>query len=170
MRTVVSRVVAIIAVVLLATACGDDTKVGSDKLLNFNEKAQQRLGQATTTTRDPTATTTPAGGKAGLGAATTVPAVTTTVRRAATFDIAINSDTAGNQFEPSAARVFKGTEVRFTNKDTVSRSVESDTRAFASGPIDPGATWVYTANTVGNFNYHDGTRPYAVGRLEVAAR
>jgi len=45
--------------------------------------------------------------------------------------------------------------------------VVSDTGAFDSGPIAPGATWNYTANTVGTYHYHDGTRPYAVAYFEV---
>jgi plastocyanin len=84
------------------------------------------------------------------------------------FSIGINGDNSGSpQFNPPAARVYTGTIIVFTNKDSVPRSVVSDNGTFNSGPIAPGATWNYTAAIVGTFNYHDGTRPYAVAYFQV---
>jgi plastocyanin len=162
--------------VLLLAACGGDNKVGDDSLLNFKDQAQQRLGATTTTAAVATTVAPGAKGQLGLGAATTAPpqkAVVTTQppQQAPAFEIDINGDgTASTQFDPAAARVFRGSTVRWVNKDTQPRSVEADTGAFKSGPIPPGGSWTYQAGTVGTFNYHDGTRPYAVGSFEVVNR
>jgi plastocyanin len=171
-------VLAVASVVL--AACGGSNKVGSEKILDFKEEAQGRLG-TTTTTAAPQETAPPAGGgKAGVGGATTTavpattipkPTTTTTERKQTTFEIAIRGDNTGaTQFDPSASRVFAGTLVKFVNKDTEPRSVESDTNAFQSPSIPPGGSWTYDAKTAGKFNFHDGTRPYATGSLEVLAR
>lgn len=169
---------------IVLSACGGDNKVGDDKILDFKEEAQGRLG-ATTTTAPPVETTAvpAAGGKAGIGGAvstappttaapvTAPPETTTTERKQAVFEVVINGDNAGaTQFDPSASRVYAGTLVRFVNRDTEPRSVEADDGAFQSPPIAPGDSWTYNANTPGRFNFHDGTRPYAVGSLEVLSR
>lgn len=172
----------------LLSSCGEENKVGSDKILDFKEQTNDRLGVTTTTVAAPTETTTAQGpSKAAVGATTTTVAVvaTTTTRPPVTtaapattvarveqaFEISINADNSGtSQFDPSASRVFKGTLVRFVNKDSVPRSVEEDRGAFKSGVIAPGGMFDFRADTVGKFNITDGTRPYAVGSLEVLAR
>jgi len=161
------------AAVLLMSACGDKNKVGDESLLNFKDQTNQRLGETTTTAAPVTTAppTTVAGGKAAVGATTTAPPRATTTTAAVTFDIAINSDSAGSsQFDPPSARVFVGTVVRWVNKDTVARSVEADGRQFASPSIPPGGTFTYRVSTAGRLNYHDGTRPYAVASLDVVSR
>ena len=62
-----------------------------------------------------------------------------------------------------------GGKIRFVNKGTATYSVVSDVGAFDSGPIAPGAVWIYDARTPGQFNYSDGGRPFAVGQFQVAA-
>ncbi|MEA3075488.1 MAG: hypothetical protein QOF60_396 [Actinomycetota bacterium] len=174
-------VVALGLVVLLTAACGDKSKVGNDKLLNFKDQANNRLG-VTTTTAAPAPTTTAAGGtKAGVGAATTqkpttttamaaVASTTTTARPAPVTEIAINSDAGPSQFEPAQAAAYVGGIFRWTNKDTVARSVEADDGSFTSPALPPGGTFELKAQKVGTVNYHDGTRPYAVGAIQVIAR
>lgn len=104
------------------------------------------------------------------------PESTTTTRRATTttarpapegYPIKIQSDQATTQFEPRVAQVRVGTPVTFTNTDSVARSVEFADQSFLSGPIPPGGTATYTPARAGEFNYSDGTRPYAVGTLRV---
>ena len=171
-----------------STACGSDNKVGDESLLNFKEQAQNRLGETTTTTAAPTTTTAAqgvvttttkpkAGGaaatsttvKAGTGApvttATTAPVAVQTIR-----EIYIYGDDAAQPLEPQVQTAYTGSIIRWINKDTVDRQVRADSGQFASPVIKPGASWDYTANTVGTFAYGDDTRPYVKGELRVAKK
>jgi plastocyanin len=170
------RLTSLLAVIALAiAACGSSNKVGSGvKGLDLGDAAKRAAIEATSTTASPT--TVANRGALGIGATSTTARPTTTstpptTQAIPTFDIAVYGDSGStSQFDPSQVRVFKGTVVRWTNKDKVARSVEADTGAFNSGPIQPGATFTYKAQTPGSFNYHDGTRPYAVGSIEVINR
>lgn len=64
-------------------------------------------------------------------------------------------------------RVFVGSIVAFTNKDAQARTVTADNGEFDSKSIKPGDVWPYRATMVGKFLFHDDTRPYVVGTLEV---
>lgn len=175
----------VVAAVLLFAACGEDNKVGEGVDLGIkNEVEQERLGARTTTTAPPQTTAPAAQQKASVGATTappttqppttappaTAPPPTAAPERVA-IEISINGDNSGTtQFEPSQTRVFVGSLVKWTNKDSVARSVEADDGTFKSGSLEPGQSFTYRAEKVGRFNYTDGTRPYAVGALEVIAR
>ena len=99
------------------------------------------------------------------------PVTTTTEKQAPQgYPIKIQPDQATTQFEPRVAQVRAGTPVTFTNTDSVPRSVEFDDRSFLSGPIPPGGNATFTPSRAGEFNYSDGTRPYAVGTLRVQPR
>jgi plastocyanin len=173
-------VIAVLAAVALA-GCGKSNKVGDKSLLNFQDQANARLGERTSTTVGGPATTAPAG-KAAVGGST--PTTQSAAQQqaaqqaqqqaqqqrqqAATIEIAINGDGAQTQFDPSAIRVPRGAYLKFINKDSVARSVLSDDGStFQSPSIAPGGTWTWQANTTGSFPFHDGTRPYAVGTVEV---
>jgi len=157
---------ALLAVTTFAAACGGGEDVGDESLLEGTEEGGEggRLGETTTTTADATATT---AATETTPAPTTAPP-TTAAPAAPSVTISIASDTtAGGQFQPRVARVPSGAIVRFVNNDTVERSVVADGGAFDSGPIAPGASWDWTAGGAGTYNYSDGTRPYAVGSIEV---
>ena len=164
-RTRIIRLLAaLFALTLLASACGDEKSVGDESLLEGTDENGEgpRLGETTTTTAAP----------AGETPATTAPQATTapptTAPAAPSVEISIGSDTtAGGQFQPRVAQVPSGAIVRFINNDSVERSVVADGGAFDSGPIPPGGTWDWVAGGAGSYNYSDGTRPYAVGSIEV---
>jgi plastocyanin len=173
----------LVTFLVVFAACGEDNKVGEGVDLNIKDQVNnQRLGATTTTTTAaPTETSAPQSAAVGRATTTTAapattvttaaPAPTTTAKPAPALEIEINGDGAGtSQFAPSQARVYVGTTVKWTNVDSVARSVEADDGSFSSGSIAPGATFEYKADKVGRFNYHDGTRPYAVAALEVLAR
>ncbi len=70
-------------------------------------------------------------------------------------------------FDPYYIRVFQGGVISVTNRTAANRSVVADRGEFDSGQIAPGDTWTYDADRIGKFNFHDGTRPFVVGTLEV---
>lgn len=182
--TTISRLVVVVLLLASLAACGEENKVGDDQLLDFKEQAQERLGATTTTVPVETTLPTDGGGKAGVGQTTVAPAPTaapttappttaaptTTVRQAPVTEIAINSDGGSSQFDPSQAAAFVGGIFRWTNKDSVPRSVEADDGSFRSPMLAPGETFEFKAAKTGTVNYHDGTRPYAVGAIQVVAR
>jgi plastocyanin len=170
-----------------SAACGSDNKVGDQSLLDFKEQAQNRLGETTTTTAAATTTTamgvvTPttkpkAGGAAATsttvkgGTAATAPTATTVPANVQTIrEIYIYGDDAAQPLDPQIQTAYAGSIIRWINKDTVERSVRADSGQFASPMIKPGATWEYTAGTVGTFAYGDDTRPYVKGELRVAKK
>lgn len=156
------------ALTLLLAGCSDESGYGSEGLTDFEEREQERLGSSTTAAASPD--TAPPVTEPG-STTTTRPVTTTTAKAPAQgYPIKIQPDQAGTQFEPRVAQVFAGTPVTWTNSDSVPRSVEFSDQSFLSGPIAPGASVTFTANRAGEFNYSDGTRPYAVGTLRVQGR
>ena len=179
-----------VAALLASTACGSDNKVGNESLLDFKDQANARLGETTTTTAAPTATTAkaaatsttrpgakPAGSpsatattaqKGGAAAPTPVTAAAGPVQTIR--EVFIFGDDAEVALDPQIQTAYTGSTIRWINKDKVPRSVRADSGQFASPTIAPGASWDYTANTVGTFAYGDDTRPYVKGELRVAKK
>ena len=169
---------------LLVAACGEDSKVGSEKLENFESQSGDGALGATTTTVAPETTTTAA------AAATTAPppppkATTTTTAKpaptttaaptpttaAVSIIVKIQGDGQGNAFEPSNVRAYTGSTIRFENVDTAAHQVRSRNGEFQSPSIAPGSSFDYKVTLApGNYEYTDTSRPYAVGYLEVLAR
>ena len=152
---------------LLLVACGESNEVGGGVgEVDESKTNVTRLGE---TTAPPETTTT-----TGSGPTTTAkgqPTTTaTTAKPAASIEIIIQSDTKGSPFVPTVAQVLQGSTVRWKNTDSVARSVVFSDESYDSGPIAPGGTAEYAANRVGNINYTDGTRPYAVASLRVEPR
>lgn len=164
------KLVALASMLALALAgCGDRTDYGNQDLATFETKPQGDLGSTTTVEAAPAAADTDEG--PAETTTTSRPTTTTTTRpQAKSYPIKIQADSAGTQFEPRVAQVFVGTPVSWTNTDSVPRSVEFSDQSYVSGPIPPGGSVTFTPNRAGEFNYSDGTRPYAVGTLRVQAR
>ena len=159
---------AVVALALLAGACGGSNEVGSDPLLNVKDKLpEKQLGERTTTTQAVTTTAQPA--SLGLKPSTTRPTATTIARE---LVIKVNSDRdPAGKFAPNTATVFTSYPVRFENTDTVARSVVFQGKDTRRSPlIAPGQSWTTTFAAAGSYNYQDGTRPYAVGSITVVAR
>jgi plastocyanin len=175
-----------VVALLASAACGSDNKVGNKSLLDFKEQANNRLGETTTTTAAATTTTakgaatttTKPGTKPGAaatsttakaGTAATATTATTAPKAAQTVrEISIYSDDAAQPLDPQIQTAYTGSIIRWINKDTVDRAVRADSGQFASPMIKPGASWDYTAGTVGVFAYSDDTRPYVHGELRVS--
>ena len=77
-----------------------------------------------------------------------------------------------NSFMPGTLVVSKGTTVTWTNLDTVTHTVESGTHdepfdLFDSGSLNPGASFSYTFDKEGAFEYHCDPHPYMIGIVVV---
>ncbi len=62
-------------------------------------------------------------------------------------------------FSPSTLTVSSGTTITWTNTDSVSHNLVSDSGAFESPTIANGQTYSYTFNTPGTYSYHCGIHP-----------
>jgi len=76
---------------------------------------------------------------------------------------------SGYAFNPSSLNVSTGTTVTWTNNDSVTHTVTSDTNAFSSGDLNPGQTYSYTFNQAGTFAYHCSIHTYMHGTVTVTA-
>lgn len=172
MKHRLSLIVVVLALAAAVAGCGKSNKVGDESLLNFKDQTNERLGSTTTTAapEETTTSTTTGGNKAGIGQTTTTAKQVTTTTQVAAVEIVIKGDDSPTQFNPGEASVYVNSYVRWVNQDTKERSVRADDRTFISPPIPPGGSWTWKATKTGRFNYVDGTRPYAVGVLEVAPR
>lgn len=58
-------------------------------------------------------------------------------------------------FSPSTLTVKAGDSVTWTNKDSVSHTITSDSGSeLGSSPISSGGTYSHTFNTAGTYSYH----------------
>ncbi len=71
-------------------------------------------------------------------------------------------------FTPRIISVKKGTTVMWTNNDTVTHSVVFDNHRYAkSGPLNGDASFSLVFDTIGEYTYHGGIYPDAVGKIVV---
>lgn len=158
---------ALIAMIASLLSCRSPGQVGDEKLLEFQEQVNDRIGQDTTSPTPGGRSTSDVSPSRKASPKRSVPR-TTAPRPSVT--ITINSDTADTTaFDPPLIRVPAGTIVRWVNKDSVTRSVVADGGEFPSKDLSPGGVHTWTTSKPGRANYHDGTRPYAVGSVEVFA-
>ena len=70
-------------------------------------------------------------------------------------------------FAPGTLPISAGTTVTWTNSDSTTHHVASDTGVFDSGDMAPNATFSYTFNTTGTFPYHCSIHTYMKGTIAV---
>lgn len=73
----------------------------------------------------------------------------------------------GLAFNPSALTINKGANVTWTNDDSTSHTVTSDTGAFESGNLSPGDSFTRQFNDTGTFPYHCSPHPFMKGTITV---
>jgi plastocyanin len=71
-------------------------------------------------------------------------------------------------FQPASLQVAVGTTVTWTNQDSTAHTVTSDTGAFDSGQLAPGATFSQTFMTPGTFAYHCQIHPFMTATIVVS--
>ena len=60
----------------------------------------------------------------------------------------------GLSFKPSSLTISSGTTVTWTNKESATHTVTSNTGVFSSGSLTNGETFSFKFNSVGTFPYH----------------
>jgi len=71
-------------------------------------------------------------------------------------------------YTPAQITVAKGTKVTWTNNDSTAHTVTADTNnTFASGTLNPGASYSFTFNETGSFAYHCDFHPSMHGTVVV---
>jgi plastocyanin len=82
-------------------------------------------------------------------------------------DWTLNVNIEGFAFKKDLMTIGVGTNVKWTNKDTVDHQVVADGGEFSSPILKPGATWTNIFNTKGTFNYHCSLHPTMKGSIIV---
>lgn len=172
MRAQRYRVVAVGCLVLmglLVGACGEGQKVGSEKLLEFEEQkgGGPRLGEKTAAPKQ----------KPGsLTVGTTKAPKTPTPAPKATpsyFDVTLITDSP--YYKPGNRIVIRtGVTIRVTNKDATperskGRSFTDKNGTFHSGLLKVGQTWTRKFDSVGGYEIIDEGLNFATAILEVVA-
>lgn len=70
-------------------------------------------------------------------------------------------------FSPSSVTISTGDSVNWTNNDSFSHTVTSDTGAFDSGTLAPGDTFALEFTTAGTYEYHCSLHPSMTGTITV---
>ena len=70
-------------------------------------------------------------------------------------------------FTPETRTVSVGTTVSWTNNDSATHHVASDTGVFDSGDLSQNATFSFTFNNTGTFHYHCAIHTYMKGTIIV---
>ena len=73
----------------------------------------------------------------------------------------------GLAFNPSALTISKGANVTWTNDDSTTHTVTSDTGAFESGNLSPGNSFTRQFNDTGAFPYHCSIHTFMKGTITV---
>jgi serine protease Do len=89
----------------------------------------------------------------------------------ATFEIIIpNGAVLGsteNYFEPSSVQVPSGSQLIWTNMDSVPHTATADDGSFDTGVIQPNSSGSAVVQTVGSIGYHCNIHPFMMGLLQV---
>lgn len=71
-------------------------------------------------------------------------------------------------FGPQVITVKAGTTVHWTNHDTEAHTVTSDTGAFGSPVLQPGASYSFSFTKPGTYHYHCTIHPFMTGMVMVS--
>jgi plastocyanin len=158
MQSLVRRSVLIVALALLAGACGGGGGVGGDLKVKKGEGGTGAIAQATTTTLAATTTT-------GRTTRTTAAVPTTVAQPSAVYTI--QNDTKGQYIDPLSHSVRSGSLVRFVNQDS-EKAHQITLRLQGAAPIQSpliasGGNWDVRPTARGTYDIVDEQRPYAQG-------
>jgi plastocyanin len=126
-------------------------------------------GCASTSNPSPSPSTTTA-----TVSATTTAATSNTSTSTATSSVS-PSVSAGSQtvaipdlsFQPSSLTIQRGASVTWRNDASVSHQIVSDTNAFSSPVLNPGASYTHVFDQAGTYPYHCAIHPSMTGTITV---
>jgi plastocyanin len=93
--------------------------------------------------------------------------VVTGASQPATSAVTKNVNITATAFKPASVTIATGDSIKWTNKDTKTHQVVSNSGAFASAIISPNHTYKHTFNTAGTYRYHDALHPSLTGKVVV---
>jgi plastocyanin len=93
--------------------------------------------------------------------------VVTGASQPATTAVTKNVNITATAFTPASVTIKTGDSIKWTNKDTKTHQVVSNSGAFASPIISPNHTYKHTFNTAGTYRYHDALHPSLTGKIVV---
>ncbi|MBI2046845.1 cupredoxin family copper-binding protein [Candidatus Pacearchaeota archaeon] len=144
-------VIGIIAGIVLTAKGGNENNQGSSGIQAIDNGSQQ-TGSASS------------GGASGTSGAEQNITASISPRTPQTYSINIENFA----FSPSEIRIKAGDTIVWTNKDSVSHTVTSDSASeLSSGFLSRGESYSHKFNTAGTFNYHCAPHPYMKGKIIV---
>lgn len=96
-------------------------------------------------------------------AAIITPSITSTNAASSTASV----DISNFAFSPAELTVAKGTAVTWTNKDSAPHTVTSTSNAFDSGTLQNTASWTFTFNNPGTYDYQCSIHTSMKGKVIV---
>jgi plastocyanin len=157
-----------LVVAMLFGACGGGDRVGEAFEDFEGGKGDSRIGDVSETAK-PKATAKAAGGSGGTTATAAPKQSTPKPAAAAEPDAGIEVRITSGGFDPTAARVVKGSTVKVTNVDTAPHTYTSSDATYDTGSIPPGQSKTFQVSSTGSFQMEDRTRNWIIGSLEVVA-
>ncbi|MGA7075384.1 MAG: plastocyanin/azurin family copper-binding protein [Halobacteriota archaeon] len=70
-------------------------------------------------------------------------------------------------FQPASLTIQRGTSVTWRNDASVSHQIVSDTNAFSSPVLSPGASYTHVFDQSGTYPYHCAIHPSMTGTITV---
>lgn len=70
-------------------------------------------------------------------------------------------------FRPATLTIKTGTEVTWTNNDSLTHTITSDNNVFDSGNVSSGNTYKHTFDKAGTFPYHCSIHPSMTAEIVV---
>lgn len=156
---------AVILFALAALACGEDKKIGDEKILDFQEQKEGgRLG-GSAESPDPTEASSPPPAPAPPPAQ----ASRSAPPNHQFFEVGLVASSP--YFEPGNDMTMSvGATLRVTNKDNTPerqiRSFTAEDGSFDSGPLKPGQTWTYRFKGPGKWRVIDRDAPFIYATIE----
>jgi plastocyanin len=162
-RLAVTAAAAAAAGAILLTACGGPAGASAGATISPVSGARPAGFAGNTGTPSVLSTARPSTSVSMSGMPTSAPPA------AAVRPVSANAVTILNfAFGPQVVMVKAGTTVHWTNHDAEAHTVTSNTGAFTSPVLQPGAGYSFTFTKPGTYHYHCSIHPFMTGMVMVS--